>query len=323
MYIGESGRSRRNIGTWGGLLVGAAALAGAVATTAAQAPPVQSERASGAFPADRLCEPGTSAARLADPEAHDPSALTSQEAAELDRQLNAAPIAQRTPDSGQPETIPVVFHVVSAEDGTGDIDNATIGEQIAVMNRGFGGDYGGVDTGFRFELAKVTRTANDAWFGDFGANEQAIKRELRQGDAGVLNLYSIDMGQGLLGRSTFPQDYESNSRSDGVVIDYRTVPGGGRDKFDLGHTGTHETGHWLGLFHTFQNGCEEPGDYVDDTPYEREQSSGCPEGRDTCTERPGEDPIHNFMNYSDDKCLFEFTEGQAERMAKSWAAFRT
>ena len=66
---------------------------------------------------------------------------------------------------------------------------------------------------------------------------------------------------------------------DGVVIDYRSMPGGeyGTD-FSLGQTATHEVGHWLGLYHTFERGCDAPGDRIDDTPYELDPTSGLPRG---------------------------------------------
>ncbi|MFC4565864.1 M43 family zinc metalloprotease [Nocardiopsis mangrovi] len=333
-------------GTWGGVLFSGLALAGLVAVAAAESPSGGGAPTTGPPPdgvnaaaaagergpaADPGCEDGTGGspeagagrARMAEQAPDDPARLSPEEAADLDRRLAQAAASRQAPNSAAPTTIPVVVHVISHTDGSGDVDDATVDEQIAVMNKGFGGGYGGQDTGIRFELADVTRDADDTWFDRFAANERAIKDELHQGDAGTLNLYTVDLGNAILGQSTFPQEYGSDPKGDGVVVDHRTVPGGGRKGFDLGYTAVHEIGHWLGLYHTFQNGCEDPGDYVDDTPYEREQSSGCPKGRDTCRDREGTDPIHNFMNYSDDPCLNHFTKGQAERMSDAWTAFRT
>ena len=64
-----------------------------------------------------------------------------------------------------------------------------------------------------------------------------------------------------------------------------------------------------------------PGDFIDDTPFEASPAFGCPEGRDTC-EQEGLDPINNFMDYTVDSCMFEFTQGQADRMLEQWLAFR-
>ena len=67
---------------------------------------------------------------------------------------------------------------------------------------------------------------------------------------------------------------------DGVVADYRTVPGGSyAPEFGSGRTVTHESGHWFGLLHTFQGGCPPPGDYVNDTAPEASPAFGCPEVR--------------------------------------------
>ena len=56
-----------------------------------------------------------------------------------------------------------------------------------------------------------------------------------------------------------------------------------------------------------------PGDQVDDTPYEATSTAGCPGSKDTCP-AAGVDPIHNYMDYSDDACYTTFTAGQDARM---------
>jgi Pregnancy-associated plasma protein-A len=213
-------------------------------------------------------------------------------------------------------TVPVWFHVISPDGVVGNVKDSVIQRQLQVINANFTG------TGFTYVLAGVTRTVNESWYLlNSTGDEQEMKKALRRGGADTLNVYSTS-GAGFLGWAYYPSTYESREYIDGIVIDYRSMPGGeyGRE-FSLGKTLTHEAGHWLGLYHTFQGGCNTNGDYVADTPPMRVPTSGCPEGKDTCPE-PGLDPIHNYMDYSFDSCYTEFSPGQTARMQDQWLFFR-
>ena len=224
-------------------------------------------------------------------------------------------------------TIPVYIHVIRTGMAVeqGNVPNSWINHQIEALNLSYAGFYGGVDTGFRFELAGVDRTTNARWFHmtPGGEDEYKAKRALRRGGADALNIYTVDGGR-LLGWAYFPSGYASRPHVDGVIIAFASMPGStipGYEAYNLGFTATHEAGHWLGLYHTFQGGCNAKGDYVSDTPAEKGPAFGCQVGRDTCLEA-GVDPIHNYMDYSDDPCYFEFSAGQAERMQEQYLFFR-
>ncbi|PPR07660.1 hypothetical protein CVT24_003828 [Panaeolus cyanescens] len=192
----------------------------------------------------------------------------------------------RSPSFGistQIQVIPVYFHVVS--EGTtvlsGNILPWTIDEQMRVLNETFEG------TGVQFILAGVDRTVNAAWYHKAypgNAENEEMMLALRKGGVADLNFYSVK-----------------------YVISFHIS------------VGTHEVGHWLGLLHPFEvpegsSGCEDVGgDYVDDTPAENGPAMFCPIGRDSCP-GGGPDPIHNYMDYTDDYCRFEFTPGQVRRL---------
>jgi hypothetical protein len=233
--------------------------------------------------------------------------------------------------------VPVAFHVIrkNATLAGGNVPTSQIRAQIDVLNDAFRG------AGFAFVLEHVTRTTKASWFslpvtngsGDpryfrGSSKEIAMKRALHEGDSETLNLYTADLGKRLLGYAWLPADFSGDNGTplprfyDGVVVDFASLPGGSLGAFGYGEgdTATHEVGHWFGLLHTFQNGCADPGDFVADTPFEAQPAFSCVE-RDSCA-APGLDPIHNFMDYTPDACMDEFTPGQGDRMAQSWAAYR-
>jgi hypothetical protein len=215
--------------------------------------------------------------------------------------------------------INVYFHVIRRGTGVsnGDITSTMINNQINVLNSAFG------SWGWQFNLVTVTRTTNSTWFtGCYSSTtENQMKNALRQGTADDLNIYSCSPSGGILGYATFPSGYQSAPKRDGVVLLYSSLPGGTAAPYNEGDTGTHEVGHWMGLYHTFQGGCGGSGDSVGDTPAEKSPAYGCPTGRNTCN-TAGNDPIENFMDYSDDYCMFKFTSGQDARMDSMFTTYR-
>lgn len=224
------------------------------------------------------------------------------------------------------ELVKVYVHVISSgpSPAEGNVSDESIMKQIQIMNDAYSGLNSGQNTLFRFELAGIDRTVNEAWFqaGHGSAEEKAMKDALRKGKGNDLNLYFTYDNPKLLGWATFPWDYKiGKKKMDGVVINFQSLPGGRYgDKFSLGLTAVHETGHWLGLYHTFQDGCS-GGDLVDDTPPEATATSGCPAQRQSCGPKTF-DPIHNYMDYSYDSCMTEFTPGQVTRVTQNFVQYR-
>ena len=211
--------------------------------------------------------------------------------------------------------------------------DSQIDEQLRVLNS----DY--VDVNIVFQLQETIRIESEEWFNIASGSTQEtdMKTSLRVGDPLTLNIYTVGNvvadGNSVLGYATFPDEYQANPNLDGVVLLYTTFPGGSNAPFNEGRTLTHEVGHWVGLYHTFQGGCSGVGGRSHGTPFEASATFGCPTTNpDTC---PGEGPdhkltfrcspsgsdtyslsfpaIHNYMDYTDDSCMDNFSVGQRTR----------
>ncbi|KAJ1325435.1 Pregnancy-associated plasma protein-A [Microdochium nivale] len=232
----------------------------------------------------------------------------------------------------KPIQVGVYFHVVAEDTSVqgGYIPRPALDKQLAVLNNAYS------PHAIHFTLRATDYTVNSDWSND--RDTDAMKRKLRKGGYGDLNIYfqtsldgdgSSSGGGGALGYCWLPVGPLPPAGSDTLVQDgctilHSTVPGGSMRGFNLGHTTTHEVGHWFGLLHTFQGGsCSGgAGDFVSDTPAQGTPTDGCPVGKDSCPGSPGLDAIHNFMDYSSDECYEAFSPGQGVRMASMWERYR-
>lgn len=137
-------------------------------------------------------------------------------------------------------TIRVAFHVITAA-GEGDVSDDRLVEQIRELDRAFEG------TGYRFELARVDRTEEPAWFRmtPGSALERKAKQALALEPARHLNIY-VCAPAGSPGWATYPWDAPESHFSHGVVVDHATLPGGSAT-LDARRGTAHQVGHYLGL----------------------------------------------------------------------------
>lgn len=247
--------------------------------------------------------------------------------------------SMRTAQGTPVYTIPVIIHVVY-KTAAQNVSDAQIQSQIDVLNKDYqklNSDVGQVpsvwtglvaDCQVQFCLASKDPNGNpttgirrvSTTKTSFSSND-AVKYTSKGGDdawpaADYLNLWVCKLGQGLLGYAQFPG---GKAATDGVVITYTgfgTI-GTAKAPYNLGRSATHEIGHWLNLRHIWgDDGSKCTGsDLVDDTPNQADEHYGCPTfPQVSCTNGPNGDMYVNYMDYTDDRCMFMFTNGQKSRM---------
>lgn len=227
--------------------------------------------------------------------------------------------------------IPVVVNVLYRT-AAQNISDAQIASQIAVLNKDFSAtntDYNltpaifqGVRSGninVRFVLDKTVRksTTKTSWSTN-DAMKKAANGIVPTSPTTKLNLWVCNLGGGILGYAQFPG---GSSATDGVVIDDNAfgTTGTAAAPFNKGRTATHEVGHWMNLRHIWGDAtCG--NDQVGDTPLHNTANYGCPASghRSTCSGTPVEMTM-NYMDYTDDACMYMFSAGQKTRMQAVFA----
>jgi hypothetical protein len=283
----------------------------------------QSEEATNDVPNQRIC---TSHEVLQQQLQADPTLANRM--AEIERFTESAiknPSNARRLTDGTIE-IPVVFNVLY-KTAAQNVSLAQLQSQINVLNADFAATntdynltstYNSVksgNTGIRFVLSAVNRksTTKTSW-----TTNDAVKKTASGGlnptnPTTTLNIWVCNLSGGVLGYAQFPG---GASATDGVVLDDNATgnTGTAAAPFNKGRTATHEVGHYLNLRHIWGDAtCG--NDQVSDTPLHNTANYGCQAAghKSTCTGTPVEMTM-NYMDYTDDACMYMFSAGQKARM---------
>lgn len=215
--------------------------------------------------------------------------------------------------------IPVVYHVIYRQ-ASENLSLSVLQDQIDAMNEDFNmqnpnrgampAEFAGVEAnvGIDFVIESVVRVQSNKrrWrpddsmkFTSSGGSDVVNPQEFL--NFWIVNVMPYRGGQ-ILGYAQFPG---GDWATDGVVL---AAPFVGRNQ----RTATHEVGHWLNLRHIWGDGGCGASDFVADTPDADGASRGCPSY--PTVECGSANMTMNFMDYSDDSCMYMFTNGQKARM---------
>ncbi len=261
---------------------------------------------------------------------------------------------QSTPDGRRQTThyqIPVVVHVIhnGEEIGQGaNISDAQVLSQMRVLNDDFNrqnADAANTPAVFaavagsldiEFVLAKQDPDGQhtngivrvDGNRNGWTINDNYTLKQLSYWPAEqYMNIWVCNLTDQFLGYAQTPEsdlqgmeNSSTNRKTDGVVVTHQAFGSVDDGAFNLdpvfnkGRTATHEIGHFLGLNHIWGDdaGCN-GSDYVNDTPNQGNRTQGCPSHpkTDNCGEVI---MFQNFLDYTDDRCMNLFTQGQVDRM---------
>lgn len=237
--------------------------------------------------------------------------------ASLSAQMQGSAWSAQSAAQSQQIRVPVFFHIIHVK-GKKQITEQQLTEQIRVMNADLS------PYRISFSAAGAQLIEVKAIPGVRMIYERVVKPKLAKDRTQYLNFYVGPLKGGLLGYAAFPWDAKFQDRLDGVVVSEDAMPGGAHKGFNTGRVAVHELGHWLGLYHTFQDGCAGSGDDIASTVAHEGPNRGCkpksqwPKGCD------GEElvPYDNIMNYTTDQCRTTLTEEQVQRVHLMTRLFR-
>jgi len=211
--------------------------------------------------------------------------------------------------------VDVIFNIFH-DNEDGKVPKQALKNQISVLNNAFSGKYSKksmIDSNIRFRIKEYNYINSFIYYNNCDRYDTKIPKLYSKDNDITLNI-AVCNSLYYLGWAYMPWYFNEKNKLNTIFIHTQSLPNGIYEEYNMGMTAVHEIGHYFGLLHTFSvmSRCEE-GDYISDTPIEKYPSFSCEE-RDSCPNHPGKDPINNFMDYSPDKCIFEFTTLQVKRM---------